>query len=93
MFGTGPAERVRIQYGGSVKPDNAQELLRRSDYRWSTHRRSESGSAQFRQDYSARGGGVTLVLHAGSLGIGKARTPFRAEKSQLTNHSFLVFSP
>ena len=31
MFGTGPAERVRIQYGGSVKPDNAQELLRRSD--------------------------------------------------------------
>jgi triosephosphate isomerase (TIM) len=31
MFGTGPAERVRIQYGGSVKPDNARELLRRSD--------------------------------------------------------------
>ena len=31
MFGTGPAERVRIQYGGSVKPDNAQELLRQSD--------------------------------------------------------------
>jgi triosephosphate isomerase (TIM) len=31
MFGTGPAERVRIQYGGSVKPDNAQELLRRSN--------------------------------------------------------------
>jgi triosephosphate isomerase (TIM) len=31
MFGTGAAERVRIQYGGSVKPDNAQELLRRSD--------------------------------------------------------------
>ena len=31
MFGTGPAARVRIQYGGSVKPDNAQELLRRSD--------------------------------------------------------------
>jgi triosephosphate isomerase len=31
MFGTGPAERVRIQYGGSVKPENAQELLRQSD--------------------------------------------------------------
>jgi len=31
MFGTGPAERVRIQYGGSVKPENAQELMRQSD--------------------------------------------------------------
>jgi hypothetical protein len=29
--------------------------------------------------------------HAGCLGIGRARTPFRAEKSQLTNHSFLLF--
>ncbi len=31
MFGAGAAERVRIQYGGSVKPENAQELLRQSD--------------------------------------------------------------
>jgi len=31
IFGTGPAERVRIQYGGSVKPENAQELMRQSD--------------------------------------------------------------
>jgi len=31
MFGTGAAERVRIQYGGSVKPENAQELMRQSD--------------------------------------------------------------
>jgi len=27
MFGDSTAERVRIQYGGSVKPDNAAELL------------------------------------------------------------------
>ena len=25
------AERVRIQYGGSVKPDNARELMSQSD--------------------------------------------------------------
>jgi len=31
IFGTGPAERVRIQYCGSVKPENAQELMRQSD--------------------------------------------------------------
>ncbi len=31
MFGAGAAERVRIQYGGSVKPENAQELMRQSD--------------------------------------------------------------
>jgi triosephosphate isomerase len=31
MFGTGAAARVRIQYGGSVKPENAQELMRQSD--------------------------------------------------------------
>jgi triosephosphate isomerase (TIM) len=31
IFGTGSAERVRIQYGGSVKPENAQELMRQSD--------------------------------------------------------------
>jgi len=27
MFGPGPAESVRIQYGGSVKPSNAAELM------------------------------------------------------------------
>jgi triosephosphate isomerase len=26
-----PAERVQIQYGGSVKPENAEELLRQED--------------------------------------------------------------
>lgn len=30
-WGGGVAERVVIQYGGSVKPDNAQELLRQPD--------------------------------------------------------------
>jgi triosephosphate isomerase (TIM) len=30
-FGPGLSERIRIQYGGSVKPDNAQELMRKSD--------------------------------------------------------------
>jgi triosephosphate isomerase len=29
LFGAGTAEAVRIQYGGSVKPDNAQDLLGR----------------------------------------------------------------
>ena len=27
MFGEATAETIRIQYGGSVKPDNAAELL------------------------------------------------------------------
>jgi triosephosphate isomerase len=27
VYGAEAAERVRIQYGGSVKPDNAAELL------------------------------------------------------------------
>jgi triosephosphate isomerase len=27
LFGTGAAEQIRIQYGGSMKPDNAAELL------------------------------------------------------------------
>jgi triosephosphate isomerase len=31
MFGTSVAERVRIQYGGSVKAQNAAELMRESD--------------------------------------------------------------
>jgi triosephosphate isomerase (TIM) len=31
MFGPGVSERVRIQYGGSVKPENTQELMRQSD--------------------------------------------------------------
>jgi triosephosphate isomerase len=30
-FGTGIAEALRIQYGGSVKPDNARELLGKPD--------------------------------------------------------------
>ena len=29
LYGAGAAEAVRIQYGGSVKPDNAQDLLSR----------------------------------------------------------------
>ena len=31
IFGPGVSERVRIQYGGSVKPENTQELMRQSD--------------------------------------------------------------
>lgn len=31
MFSPGVSERVRIQYGGSVKPENAEELMRQSD--------------------------------------------------------------
>jgi triosephosphate isomerase (TIM) len=31
MFGSGMSERVRIQYGGSVKPENTQELMRQPD--------------------------------------------------------------
>lgn len=31
LFGAEVAERIRILYGGSVKPDNAKELLRRSE--------------------------------------------------------------
>ena len=31
IFGPAVSERVRIQYGGSVKPENAQELMRQSD--------------------------------------------------------------
>ncbi len=31
LYDTATAERVRIQYGGSVKPDNAAELLRQPD--------------------------------------------------------------
>lgn len=30
-FGAGPADAMRIQYGGSVKPDNARELLAQPD--------------------------------------------------------------
>lgn len=31
LFGAGPAERLRIVYGGSLKPDNAADLLARPD--------------------------------------------------------------
>jgi triosephosphate isomerase (TIM) len=31
MFGSGTSERIRVQYGGSVKPDNTRELMRQSD--------------------------------------------------------------
>jgi triosephosphate isomerase len=31
LFGADVAKEVRILYGGSVKPENAQELLQRSD--------------------------------------------------------------
>jgi triosephosphate isomerase len=31
LFGNAAAERVRIQYGGSVKPENAKELLSKPD--------------------------------------------------------------
>ena len=31
LFGDAAAESVRVQYGGSVKPDNAKELLSQSD--------------------------------------------------------------
>src|SRR6185369_11525839 len=31
QWGQGQADTVRIQYGGSVKPDNAAELLRQPD--------------------------------------------------------------
>lgn len=31
LFGSGPAEKIRIQYGGSMKPGNAGELLLQPD--------------------------------------------------------------
>ena len=31
MYDSGVAKRVRIQYGGSVKPGNARELMSQSD--------------------------------------------------------------
>jgi triosephosphate isomerase (TIM) len=31
LFGAPAAERVRIQYGGSVKPENAEDLMRQKD--------------------------------------------------------------
>lgn len=31
MFGDGAADKVRVQYGGSVKPDNAEDLLSQPD--------------------------------------------------------------
>jgi triosephosphate isomerase len=31
MFGQASADSVRIQYGGSVKPDNVAELMAKSD--------------------------------------------------------------
>jgi triosephosphate isomerase len=31
LFGEGPADGLRIQYGGSVKPDNAAELISKPD--------------------------------------------------------------
>ena len=31
MANDGTADRVRIQYGGSVKPENARELMSQSD--------------------------------------------------------------
>jgi triosephosphate isomerase (TIM) len=31
LFGTSTAERVRIQYGGSVKPENAEDLMRQKN--------------------------------------------------------------
>ena len=31
MYGESAAEKVRIQYGGSVKPGNAAEILSQSD--------------------------------------------------------------
>ena len=31
LFSNAAAERVRIQYGGSVKPENARELLSKPD--------------------------------------------------------------
>jgi triosephosphate isomerase len=31
MANNGTAERVRIQYGGSVKPENARELMSQAD--------------------------------------------------------------
>jgi triosephosphate isomerase (TIM) len=31
LFGTPTAERIRIQYGGSVKPENAEELMRQKN--------------------------------------------------------------
>jgi triosephosphate isomerase len=31
LFGSAMSERIRIQYGGSVKPENARELMRQSD--------------------------------------------------------------
>jgi triosephosphate isomerase len=31
LFGASTADRVRIQYGGSVKPENAEELMRQKN--------------------------------------------------------------
>src|SRR5207253_2502852 len=31
LYGDQVSEQIRIQYGGSVKPDNAEDLLRRPD--------------------------------------------------------------
>jgi triosephosphate isomerase len=31
LFGDGIAQKIRIQYGGSMKPGNAKELLSQSD--------------------------------------------------------------
>ena len=34
FYGKDAAEAVRIQYGGSVKPENIEELYEHNRYRW-----------------------------------------------------------
>ena len=48
------AEKIRIQYGGSVKPDNARELLCAAGHRWRARRRRQSRSAQLCPDRAGR---------------------------------------
>ena len=41
LYGEEVADAIRIQYGGSVKPENIEELLSNGTYRWCTCRRSK----------------------------------------------------
>ena len=54
LFGASTADRIRIQYGGSVKPENAEDLMRQKNIDGGLIGRSKSESRSFARIHSAR---------------------------------------
>ena len=87
LYGEATAEQVRIQYGGSVKPDNAAELLGQPDVDGALVGGASLKAADFAAIVKARGVEPRKIVSAGAVRLGCA--PLHPDRNDESKHADL----